>query len=107
MILRGELRTLPKTRALDVHPNVVQGRFPAGQINRVLPLSATEFQNYRLVSREHPLAPMPLDRVILEPQAINSLGFVQHRRSLRLKKAGEGLVLREFSKFIVSHCSFL
>ena len=103
MVLRGELRSFPKTRAFDVHTYIVQGRLPARKVDRVLTLAATKFQHNRSGGGEHPLVPMAFDRMILESQGVVGLGLVQNRRCIRLEKAGESLVLREFSKLVVSH----
>ena len=107
IVLRGELGAFPKAGALDVHSYVVQRRLSAREVNCVLPFSATKLQHDRLGGREHPLVPMPFHWMILQPQAATALRLVKHRGSLRLEKAGESLILREFSKFIVSHFPFL
>ena len=103
IVLRGELCTLPKARAFDVHPDVVERWLPARKINGVLPFSATELKHDRLLGSKHLLVPVPLDRMILEFQTITRIRLIKHRSGLWLKKAGESLVLRKFSKFVVSH----
>ena len=48
-----------------------------------------------------------ISRMLSEYQAAAAFDLIQHRGCLWLKKAGESFVLREFSKFIVSHSPFL
>ena len=73
-----------------------------GERNRVVTLAAAELEDDGLVGGEHLSVPVALDGMVEDVEA-GAGAAVEHRIGGRLEETGEGLVLGEFAKLIVTH----
>ena len=101
MVNSSLLGTLPKTRTLNIHANVIEVRMTTGKVDAILAATTAKLKNNRLGSIEHLTVPITLNRMILQKKVLATAGQNLVRR--RLKQTLESLVLCEFLKFTVSH----
>ena len=73
-LLSGCLGALPQARALDVDSDVVGRRGTAREVDRVLSLAASKFQDNRSRRGEHLRIPLALYRMIPEDQPPGRIG---------------------------------
>ena len=88
------LGAAPHSGPLDVDADEVAAGVACTQCDGILSAAAAEFQNYRVVVPEEPVAPMPLERVVA----------VEDLLETRLNHILESQILGESSEFVLSHC---
>ena len=92
----------PEAGALDVHADEILLREAAGEGDSVVAFAAAELEYYGIGVTENICAPAPLEGVVAKVKA-GLAGAEQHLCGGGLLEAREGLVLGEFSQFVVAH----